>query len=103
MKKLVRDRIPEIIKESGQEPVVRTLEEEEFKQALKSKLVEEAEEVTEVNEHSELMAELADVYEVLENLYQAYGIDPAEIIDCARKKKEERGGFEEKLFLEEIK
>ena len=36
--KLVRDNIPDIIRESGETPVIRTLEDEEFRECLGCKL-----------------------------------------------------------------
>jgi predicted house-cleaning noncanonical NTP pyrophosphatase (MazG superfamily) len=42
--KLVRDRIPEIIQVAGQEYSVEVMAETEFQQALRKKLVEEAQE-----------------------------------------------------------
>ena len=39
--KLVRDYIPDIIREKGQTPVIRTLDDEEFIQCLEKKLREE--------------------------------------------------------------
>jgi predicted house-cleaning noncanonical NTP pyrophosphatase (MazG superfamily) len=41
-RKLVRDRIPEIIQAGGGHPVTRVLDEACYRQALLSKLVEEA-------------------------------------------------------------
>jgi len=42
--KLVRDRVPELIEESGRKQVSRTLNEDEYEQALMDKIVEEIEE-----------------------------------------------------------
>ena len=41
-RKLVRDRIPEIIQAGGRHPVTRVLDESGYRQALLDKLVEEA-------------------------------------------------------------
>ena len=43
--KLVRDKIPNIIKEKGETPVVRILDEIEYKNELEKKLYEEYKEV----------------------------------------------------------
>lgn len=45
-RKLVRDRIPEIIKSEGRRPVARVLDEASYRQALLAKLIEEAEEAS---------------------------------------------------------
>jgi hypothetical protein len=43
-RKLVRDRIPEIIQSEGRRPVTRVLDEARYRQALLAKLIEEARE-----------------------------------------------------------
>ena len=43
--KLVRDRIPEIIEGNGEKPVIRILDEVEYKTELETKLNEEYHEV----------------------------------------------------------
>lgn len=72
--KLVRDRIPEIIRQSGRECGVETMDEEEFRQALRAKLVEEAQEAAAAID-ADLVTELADLCEVMDALMVASGID----------------------------
>ena len=43
--KLVRDKIPEIIKNNNEEPITRILNDEEYKIELEKKLLEEYNEV----------------------------------------------------------
>jgi predicted house-cleaning noncanonical NTP pyrophosphatase (MazG superfamily) len=62
--KLVRDRIPEIIRASGKECETDTLSHEAFQSALLDKLVEEAIEAR-VATRERLPSELADVLEVV--------------------------------------
>ena len=62
--KLVRDRIPEIIRASGADPVVRTLTGEELIAALFDKLAEEASELREAGP-LDAAEEMADVMEVV--------------------------------------
>lgn len=97
--KLVRDKIPEIILASGKELVTRISGEEEYKQLLKDKLVEEVKEFLD----SDNAEELADILEVLMALSSSKGIDWKEIEKTAMEKRDERGGFEERVVLLEVK
>ena len=47
--KLVRDKIPNIIKEKKETPVVKILADDEYKEALERKLYEEYQEVIEAS------------------------------------------------------
>ena len=65
--KLVRDRIPEIIRDAGRTPVTRTLDPTAYEQALRDKLLEEADEDAAAS-GPEPLEELADVLEVVRAL-----------------------------------
>ena len=67
--KLVRDKIPEIIKDSGKTCVTRILSNEEYIAALETKLNEE---VAEYQEDKNL-EEMADILEVLQAICVARG------------------------------
>ncbi|MBL3284209.1 Nucleoside triphosphate pyrophosphohydrolase [Rickettsiales endosymbiont of Paramecium tredecaurelia] len=96
MRKLVRDEIPKIIEKTGRGCNVRVLDEEEYFLELKKKLVEEVDEfLAETN-----LEELADIVEVIYALAKAIGHDVKKLDSMRRKKKSERGAFEQKLFLE---
>ena len=96
--KLVRDNIPEIIKKNGGEPKTRILEHEEYKKMLDEKLLEE------VNEYlkDDNIDEIADIYEVLKSILKYKKSTLEEVQYIALEKKIKRGGFEEKIFLEEV-
>lgn len=95
--KLVRDKIPEIIKNKGSNPITHIADDAEYWLKLKEKLTEEVKEFLE----SEAEEELADIEEVLKTIYEYRNIDPADIETLRKKKSEERGGFKEKIILEE--
>ena len=99
--KLVRDKIPNIIKEKGETPVVRILDENEYKKELENKLYEEYKEVIEATGDSRV-EELADMLEVIRALAKLENKDLNDIIAIADKKAEKRGAFEEKIFLEKV-
>ena len=96
--KLVRDRIPEIIRKSGNECEFVILSDREYRQALRQKLIEEAAEVAEAN-GDELVAELADLYEVIDALMLSYGISGDRILEAQAQRRETRGGFAQKIML----
>ena len=97
--KLVRDRIPELIRASGTEPRTRVLGDDDFVASLRLKLVEEANEVHRAAE-SELIEELADVLEVIRALAQTCGATWASVEQAAERKRQDRGGFEHRIWLE---
>jgi predicted house-cleaning noncanonical NTP pyrophosphatase (MazG superfamily) len=96
--KLVRDRIPEIIQQAGLQSEVVVMSEGEYRQALREKLLEEAQEAATANPH-DLVGELADLQEAIEALSVAYGIERDKIFEVQRRKRSERGGFERRLRL----
>ncbi|MCU1591964.1 MAG: Uncharacterized protein JWP11_3220 [Frankiales bacterium] len=99
MGKLVRDLIPDLIRRSGREPVVRELNPTEYLVALDNKLLEEAHELRAAAVEDRL-EEAADVYEVLTAIARSLGVTIAEVADRADMKRAARGGFEQRLWLE---
>ena len=61
MGKLVRDKIPEIIKDAGKEPITITLSESEYLEELDKKLNEEVAEY----QADKSIEEIADILEVI--------------------------------------
>ena len=99
--KLVRDGIPRIIEAGGGQPVTRVLDQAGYLAALRAKLVEEAEEAQAAPD-GQLRSELADVLEVLRALAAAHGVSWADVVAEAARKRDERGGFDERIFLEYV-
>ena len=93
--KLVRDRIVESIKNQGDEPVYRVLEDDEYEVLLEYKLDEEVREY----HQDKTLEELADVMEVVVALCAAKGYSTEELIKIYQKKHEEKGGFSDKIYL----
>ena len=99
--KLVRDKIPNIIKENGETPVVRILDEIEYKKELENKLYEEYKEVIEAS-GDERLEELADMLEVIRALAKLENKKLDDVILIADQKNNKRGAFEERIFLEKV-
>ncbi len=98
--KLIRDKIVDIIEKDGKKAIVSTLNDEQYKIELLKKLLEEANEVANSSNSNEMLEELADVLEVIRYLAKINGKELNDIVAIADKKKEKRGGFDDKVFLE---
>lgn len=96
--KLVRDKIPEIIMQSGKTAHCRVLDADEYITELDRKLNEEcAEYQTDKN-----IEELADILEVIYAIAEARGYSAAELERVRLEKSEKRGGFSQRIFLENV-
>lgn len=98
MGKLVRDRIPEIIRQTGQACHSRILSTPEYESALRDKLLEEAQEV--IEEGADLVTELADLCEVMDAIAQHYQLDWDTIRAVQAQRRQERGGFRDRRWLD---
>jgi predicted house-cleaning noncanonical NTP pyrophosphatase (MazG superfamily) len=100
--KLVRDRIPEVIENSGKSFRTRILDDEEYLLELIHKSQEELQEYLSCETDEEAVDELADLLEIIHALVNVHGAS-AEQLEAVRKKKaSERGGFQEKIYLIDV-
>ncbi|MDQ2886400.1 MAG: nucleoside triphosphate pyrophosphohydrolase [Chloroflexota bacterium] len=97
--KLIRDRIPEILAQTGYTYAVETMNEQEYQQALREKLVEEAREAATAAETQQLITELADLYEVIDTLMSENTIAPDAVRAEQERRRQERGGFAQRIRL----
>ena len=97
--KLVRDKIPEIIKEAGKTSTTEIISGKLKEEYLEKKLEEE------VNEYLEdkNLEELADVMEVLFGLANHLGYSEEYLLNKRLEKKLARGGFKEGIILKEVR
>jgi predicted house-cleaning noncanonical NTP pyrophosphatase (MazG superfamily) len=96
--KLVRDKIPEIIKASGKICTTEILSNADYIRALDAKLDEELAEYH--NSHN--TEELADLLEVIRAVSIARGCSLNELERIRAEKVKQRGGFEKKILLKEV-
>ena len=96
--KLVRDKIPQIIRAQGKTCVTEILSEEEYLQMVDAKLQEE---LTEYQE-SKSLEELADLLEVMEAAVKARGYTWEELTAVRDQKRQKRGGFDDRILLKEV-
>jgi predicted house-cleaning noncanonical NTP pyrophosphatase (MazG superfamily) len=98
VEKLIRDRLPQIMRDAGLAVFERRLEDADFEAALREKLIEEAKEARNAASTRELVDELADIAEVVRSLCALRGVKE-EAIEAARlAKREARGGFDERVW-----
>jgi len=96
--KLVRDKIPEIIKANGAVPTYRILTHAEYLHALNQKLQEEVAEYLEDNS----IEEICDILEVTYAIAAAKGYSIQDIANARQTKNEKSGAFNNKIFLEKV-
>ena len=94
--KLVRDKIPDIIRADGKNPITRVLTDKEFLDELDKKLNEEVAEY----QADKSIEEMADVLEVLFAICEARGHSIEELMEVKQAKQDKRGGFKDKIFWE---
>ncbi len=96
--KLVRDRIPEIIEQSGAVCCTVILPESDYLYAIDDKLKEELGEY--LKEHS--VEELADLMEVICAAALARGYTIEQLEQVRAEKAEKRGSFQKRIFLKDV-
>lgn len=96
--KLVRDRIPEVIRAAGKECETSVVSGKKKTELLEKKLMEEFGEFLEAKN----LEELADIMEVLFGLAEDLGYSEEDLVRAREEKKEERGGFKDGVVLERV-
>ena len=100
LRKLVRDKVFTSMQELGQKVTYRQLDDIEFVHELKRKLLEEANEFNPTDDKAS--KELADLLEVIETLGNQLGTDFENLRQLQLKIREERGGFQDRIFVERL-
>ncbi len=96
--KLVRDRIPEIIRAAGGQCETEVLAESAYLELLEQKLQEELTEYLESREPEEL----ADLLEVMQAVAAARGISWETVLSVQADKRQARGGFQKRILLRSV-
>lgn len=97
--KLCRDKVPEIIIGKGFECEVREVDHEEYQREIVRKVYEEASGVSNHSGRSSLLKELADLLITIDAVKKEYSITDAEIDKAVETSIEDKGGYEERLYL----
>ena len=96
--KLIRDKIPEIIEQSGKKCIVEVMDNDTYIDYLDQKLNEELAEY----QQDKSIEELADLLEVMYAVVVARGYSVAELERIRLEKSEKRGAFEKRLLLKSV-
>jgi len=99
--KLVRDKIPQIIEANGELAEVQVLKLAQYSKMLNIKLQEELSEFLEANDNNQV-EELADLVEGVYTILKNKELSIKEFEKVRLKKKDEKGGFDDRLLLVSI-
>jgi predicted house-cleaning noncanonical NTP pyrophosphatase (MazG superfamily) len=98
--KLVRDKVPEVIKKNNQNPIIHLANDKEYWDKLKEKLVEE---VNEFLRDCDKEGEIVDILEVIDAICKFKEFDKNKIENLKKEKAKEKGLFDKKIILDEVK
>ena len=96
--KLVRDRIPQIIKESGKIPIIHSAGPEESKWRTVDKMYEELDEF----KADPCIEEAADIFHVFHTMLVAHGMSYDSVVKAAVRKGGTHGRFVEMYVLDGV-
>lgn len=99
--KLVRDKIPDLQRDSGAIPSLRVLTPKEHKEQLINKIIEEAREILPAA-RDELASEMADVQQALDDLRDLMGVSAEELARAQALKNDKKGSFKKGIFIDHV-
>lgn len=100
--KLVRDRIPEIIRATGKQCRTTLLNEDDYRRELLTKLREESQEYFAAQGSEDSLEELADILEVIKALAAVHGATWEQLDALREEKAKARGGFRDRVYLIDV-
>jgi predicted house-cleaning noncanonical NTP pyrophosphatase (MazG superfamily) len=96
--KLVRDKIPQVIRANDEVPTIHVAEDEEYSDRLVEKLDEEVAEYRESRD----VEELVDILEVIHAIRKERGVTVDELREMRARKGKRQGRFDEGIVLERV-
>ncbi len=103
--KLIRDNIPEIIKNAGKTCVTEEMSDDLYDKKLCEKFFEEMQEFLQefnAQDDEKAIAELADITEVVLAIVDFIGVDRKSFEKIRKTKADKNGAFEKRLLLKEV-
>lgn len=101
-RKLIRDRILEIIEKDGKTYDMELLSKDRHEEEIKAKLTEEVQEYQATQNDQDALGELADILELIHAALPLHNATYAQLEKVRVKKKEKRGGFDKGIYLIEV-
>lgn len=99
-RKLVRDRIPEIVAARGIPFSLHRLSASHFARALREKVREEAEELFRARGRTAALNELIDLQELVDSYRRLLRVPEDRFREMALRKRRARGGFRRRILME---
>ena len=100
--KLVRDKVPEMIKKDGGLLKKRILDSAGYIQELKKKFLEESRELIAAENKKETLEELADLQEIIDHLLKALRLTKTELKAKQLAKRRRVGGFKKRIYIDHV-
>lgn len=97
--KLIRDKIPDVMRKNGAAFKIKRLGKKAFVQALLTKVGEEASALPGQTKKSEIISELADTLDVIRAIQKVLKIPDREILKAQKAALKRKGWFDKKIFL----
>ena len=98
-RKLIRDKIPQRIKQAGGKYSIRTLSGSKYQKELLRKISEEAGGLSHAKSKMEVISEMGDLLDVIDEVKKAFKITADELSKSRKKEFKRKGGFKNKIFL----
>ena len=99
--KLVRDKIVENIKKSGDTPQYKILSDAEYIKELKRKLIEECNEIANSSKNN-LPEEIADIQDIIDSIIYSFKISNKDIKGIQSQKRKKSGSLKKKIYIETV-
>ena len=97
--KLVRDKICDIPGVRRKYRFKQLKSDQEYLEALKQKLVEEAKESSSAQSEADLISELIDLSEIIGEIRKLLKVTVAQMASYKKKKLKEKGGFSRRIIM----
>lgn len=97
--KIVRNKMPQIIKKNGKIAIYKKLNKEDFYYYLKLKLKEKINNLIEDDNKEKIINNLSDIYEIIDLYLKENKINNKEIKKEIKLKEKKYGNYDKKIFL----